>query len=241
MVDKVATSPGAQEAALELHPWTSHASPHEPTLADRRGSGRAHDLGRGADPHTACITRWSTWASSACPRPPARAVGLGAGAPRYLRRDARLGRAAVADDRAAGARHRQLGVGQARSEGPGRLDFTQNAVNKTLVAAYSMRPAGGAGVRSDPLGGARRPGHPLRPLDDRTIGARVKKVGDLFAPANELAQELPPWRSVQRAAMAAAEGRHRGASPRVERVSGPRRASRRQCWRCAFGISLGTA
>ena len=65
-------------------------------------------------------------------------------------------------------------------------------MNKTLVAAYSMRPAGGAPVSA-----------PIRweELDDpairsdrwtiRTIGARVKKVGDLFAPANELAQELP--------------------------------------------------
>ncbi len=77
-------------------------------------------------------------------------------------------------------------------KGRARLDFTQNAVNKTLVAPYSVRPAGGAPVSA-----------PIRwdELDDaairsdrwtiQTIGARVKKVGDLFAQANELAQELP--------------------------------------------------
>jgi bifunctional non-homologous end joining protein LigD len=66
-------------------------------------------------------------------------------------------------------------------------------VNKTLVAPYSVRPSAGAPV-SAPI--------QWRELEDpdirsdrwtiRTIGARVRKVGDLFAPATELAQELPP-------------------------------------------------
>ncbi|HEY8179870.1 MAG TPA: ATP-dependent DNA ligase, partial [Candidatus Limnocylindria bacterium] len=77
-------------------------------------------------------------------------------------------------------------------KGRARLDFTQNAVNKTLVAPYSMRPSSGAPVSV-----------PIRweELDDpairserwtiQTIAARIKKVGDLYAPATELAQELP--------------------------------------------------
>jgi bifunctional non-homologous end joining protein LigD len=78
-------------------------------------------------------------------------------------------------------------------KGRARLDFTQNAVNKTLVAPYSARPASGAPVSA-----------PIRweELDDpnlapdrwtiRSMGERLAEVGDLFAPAVELEQELPP-------------------------------------------------
>jgi bifunctional non-homologous end joining protein LigD len=77
--------------------------------------------------------------------------------------------------------------------GKARLDFTQNAVNKTLVAPYSARPAAGAPVST-----------PIRweELDDpallpdrwtmRTLNERLGAVGDLFAPALALEQELPP-------------------------------------------------
>ena len=150
VVDKVATLAWlAQEAALELHPWTSRTiSPHEPTFALIDVDPGEHTtweevltltrLYRTALEHLGVI---------GLPKTTGKRGLQGVGAVRRgLRRDARLGRAAVADDRAAGARPRQLGVGQARSEGQARLDFTQNAVNKTLVAAYSMRPAGGAPV-----------------------------------------------------------------------------------------------
>ena len=51
-------------------------------------------------------------------------------------------------------------------KGRARLDYTQNASIKTLVAPYSVRPAAGApGLRADHLGRAGRPGPPPRPLD----------------------------------------------------------------------------
>ena len=77
--------------------------------------------------------------------------------------------------------------------GRARLDFTQNAINRTLVGPYSARPAPGAPI-SAPIS--------WEELDDpalasdrwtiRTLPARVAAVGDLFAPALSLAQELPP-------------------------------------------------
>ncbi len=77
--------------------------------------------------------------------------------------------------------------------GLARLDYTQNAVNKTLVAPYSPRPAAGAPV-SAPIAWEELDDSELRP--DRwsifTIGERLARVGDLFAPALEIRQQLPP-------------------------------------------------
>jgi bifunctional non-homologous end joining protein LigD len=77
--------------------------------------------------------------------------------------------------------------------GRARLDYTQNAINKTLVAPYSPRPAAGAPVSA-----------PIRwdELDDpdlapdrwtiRSLPARLAQVGDLFAAALTTEQALPP-------------------------------------------------
>ena len=77
--------------------------------------------------------------------------------------------------------------------GLARLDYTQNAINKTLVAPYSVRPSAGAPVSM-----------PIRwdELDDpdlrsdhwtiRDAGARLLEVGDLFAGVLTTAQKLPP-------------------------------------------------
>jgi bifunctional non-homologous end joining protein LigD len=77
-------------------------------------------------------------------------------------------------------------------KGRARLDFTQNAVNKTLVAPYSARPAPGAPV-SAPIRWEELDDPKLR--SDRwtidTLPRRLGRVGDLFGPAMELAQELP--------------------------------------------------
>ncbi len=77
--------------------------------------------------------------------------------------------------------------------GRARLDFTQNAVNKTLVAPYSVRPAPGGPV-STPIAWDELDDPDLRP--DRwtvsTIGQRVREVGDRFAAVLERRQELPP-------------------------------------------------
>jgi bifunctional non-homologous end joining protein LigD len=77
--------------------------------------------------------------------------------------------------------------------GLARLDYTQNAINKTLVAPYSARPAPGAPVSM-----------PIRwdELDDpklrsdrwtiRDAGSRIMEVGDLFAEVLTRRQPLRP-------------------------------------------------
>ena len=76
--------------------------------------------------------------------------------------------------------------------GLARLDFTQNAVNKTLVAPYAVRPVAGAGV-SAPISWEELDDPQLRPdrWNIETVLARIEEVGDLFAPAVEIEQELP--------------------------------------------------
>ncbi|HJQ43059.1 MAG TPA: DNA polymerase ligase N-terminal domain-containing protein [Jatrophihabitantaceae bacterium] len=77
--------------------------------------------------------------------------------------------------------------------GLARLDYTQNAVNKTLVAPYSPRPAAGAPV-SVPIEWAELDDPELRPdrWTIRTIGERLADRGDLFAPVLARPQRLPP-------------------------------------------------
>ncbi len=76
--------------------------------------------------------------------------------------------------------------------GRARLDFTQNAVNKTLVAPYSVRPVPGAPV-SAPIAWDELDDPQLRP--DRwtvaTLQERLAIVGDLFSPALGREQALP--------------------------------------------------
>jgi bifunctional non-homologous end joining protein LigD len=77
-------------------------------------------------------------------------------------------------------------------EGRARLDFTQNAVNRTLVAPYSTRAAPGAPV-SAPVTWDELDDPDLRP--DRwtiaTLPERLATVGDLFAPLLDIEQDLP--------------------------------------------------
>jgi bifunctional non-homologous end joining protein LigD len=77
--------------------------------------------------------------------------------------------------------------------GKARLDYTQNASIKTLVAPYSVRPAAGAPV-STPITWDELDDPDLRPdrWTIRELPARIAKVGDLFAPAQTDLQELPP-------------------------------------------------
>ncbi len=76
--------------------------------------------------------------------------------------------------------------------GKARLDFTQNAVNKTLVAPYSPRAVAGAPV-SAPIGwdelddpGLRPDGFTVRDMPDRIV-----ERGDLFRGALTAQQTLP--------------------------------------------------
>ena len=76
--------------------------------------------------------------------------------------------------------------------GKARLDFTQNAVNKTLVAPYAVRPVQNAAV-STPITWDELDDPELRP--DRwniaTVLDRVRERDDLFAPVLQTEQELP--------------------------------------------------
>jgi len=77
-------------------------------------------------------------------------------------------------------------------KGRARLDYTQNASIKTLVAPYSVRPAPGAPV-SAPITWDELDDPDLRPhrWTIRDIVERVAVVGDLFEPAQTDAQVLP--------------------------------------------------
>lgn len=76
--------------------------------------------------------------------------------------------------------------------GLARLDFTQNAVNKTLVAPYSPRPAPGAPV-SVPITWDELDDEDLRPdrWTIRDLADRIEQRGDLWADIADHAQELP--------------------------------------------------
>jgi bifunctional non-homologous end joining protein LigD len=77
--------------------------------------------------------------------------------------------------------------------GKARLDYTQNAINKTLVAPYSPRPAAGAPV-SIPISWDELEDSALRPdrWTIREVPARLAEVGDPFASVLTDAQDLPP-------------------------------------------------
>ncbi|MDF8262783.1 non-homologous end-joining DNA ligase [Luteipulveratus flavus] len=80
-------------------------------------------------------------------------------------------------------------------QGRARLDFTQNAVGKTLVAPYSPRPAPGAPV-SMPIGWQELDDPTLRPdgWTIRTTAARLDEHGDLFSGALVHDQRLAEFR-----------------------------------------------
>ncbi len=79
-----------------------------------------------------------------------------------------------------------------RRGGRARLDYTQNASIKTLVAPYAVRPADGAPV-SAPISWEELDDPELRSdrWTIRTIVERVERLGDLFAGAQTDLQELP--------------------------------------------------
>lgn len=79
-----------------------------------------------------------------------------------------------------------------RREGLARLDYTQNAINKTLVAPFSARPAPEAPV-SVPIHWEELDDPDLRPdrWTVRTVIDRVQTVGDPLAALIGRQQELP--------------------------------------------------
>jgi bifunctional non-homologous end joining protein LigD len=77
--------------------------------------------------------------------------------------------------------------------GKARLDYTQNVINKTLVAPYSPRAAPGAPV-SAPIDWDELDDPSLRPgsFTIRDFPRRIADRGDPFRPALTAAQALPP-------------------------------------------------
>lgn len=77
--------------------------------------------------------------------------------------------------------------------GKARLDYTQNAPIKTLVAPYAVRPRPGAPC-SAPIGWDELDDPELTPdrWTIRTLPDRVASIGDLFAAAQTDHQALPP-------------------------------------------------
>jgi bifunctional non-homologous end joining protein LigD len=80
-----------------------------------------------------------------------------------------------------------------RREGLARLDYTQNAINKTLVAPFSPRPAAGAPV-SVPIRWDELDDPGIRPdrWTIRTVLDRLATAGDPLAPLIGRHQQLPP-------------------------------------------------
>jgi bifunctional non-homologous end joining protein LigD len=83
--------------------------------------------------------------------------------------------------------------GKADRRGRARLDYTQNAIIKTLVAPYAVRPVANAAV-SAPITWDELDDADLRPdaWDIHTIVGRVEQVGDLFSGVLDDPQVLPP-------------------------------------------------
>jgi bifunctional non-homologous end joining protein LigD len=79
-----------------------------------------------------------------------------------------------------------------RRRGRARLDYTQNAINKTLVAPFSIRPAATAPV-SVPITWDELDDPDLRPdrWTARTVLDRLRDAGDPLAPLVGRQQELP--------------------------------------------------
>ncbi len=82
---------------------------------------------------------------------------------------------------------------KSKRKGLTRLDYTQNAINKTLVAPFSPRPAPGAPV-SVPIRWDELEDPELRAdrWTIRNIGDRLAEAGDPLAPLIGRQQRLPP-------------------------------------------------
>ena len=188
----------AQEAALELHPWTSRSDrPEMPTYA-------LIDVDPGADTSWDEVLVLARLYRAALEHLGVRAhpkvtgkrgiqvwIGIRDG---YSFDDTRDWVEGLS--RAVGATVPELVSWEWSKRARGgraRLDFTQNAINKTLVAPYSPRPAVGAPV-SMPIGWDDLDDPALRPdrWTIRTAAARVAERGDAFAGVLEDHQELPP-------------------------------------------------
>jgi bifunctional non-homologous end joining protein LigD len=198
VVDRVATLAWlGQEAALELHPWTSRTdTPRQPTYA-------LIDIDPGPG------TSWEeVLVLARLYRTALEHLGL-IGLPKVTGKRGiqvwiPIRRGYAFDDTRSWVEQLSRTIGglvpdlvswewtKRDRRGRARLDYTQNAVNKTLVAPYAIRPAPGAPV-SMPIRWDELEDPTLRP-DRWTIATavdRLAEAGDLFAPALTVEQDLP--------------------------------------------------
>ncbi|WP_212988458.1 non-homologous end-joining DNA ligase LigD [Actinoplanes auranticolor] len=86
-------------------------------------------------------------------------------------------------------------MAEERPRQPVPLDYPQNAINRTLVAPYSPRPAPGAPV-SAPITWDELDDPGLRPdgFTIRSVLPRLETHGDLFSAVLDHRQALPPLR-----------------------------------------------
>ena len=187
----------ANFGALEWHPWTSRTeAPHEPSYAlidldpgERTGWDDLLTLAR---LHRTALDHLGV---TARPKVTGRR-GIQIWIP--------ITRGYSFDDTRAWVEQLSRTVGQVVPElvswkwevkarkGLARLDYTQNAINKTLVAPYSPRPAHGAPV-SVPITWAELDDPDLRPdrWTVRTVLDRLDGTGDPFRALLGAAQKLP--------------------------------------------------
>jgi bifunctional non-homologous end joining protein LigD len=188
----------ANFGAIELHPWTSTlVDPHEPTWAfvdiDPGANSTFDDVVVLARLHRTALEHLGV---QGCPKvtgkrgiqiwmPVARGYTFD-DTRAWVERLSRLIGGTVAD-----MVSREWEV--AKRGGLTRLDYTQNAINKTLVAPFSARPARGAPV-SVPIHWHELDDPQLRP-DRWTINslrARLREGGDPLGPLVGCQQRLPP-------------------------------------------------
>ncbi|WP_028644607.1 non-homologous end-joining DNA ligase LigD [Nocardioides sp. URHA0020] len=187
----------ANFGALEWHPWTSRTeAPHEPTYA-------LIDLDPGTE------TSWDDLLVLArLHRTALDHLGVTGRAKVTGRRGIQIWIPIVAgytfDDTRAWVEQVSRTVGKVLPDlvswkwevkargGLARLDYTQNAINKTLVAPYSPRAGAGAPV-SVPIGWDELDDPDLRPdrWTIRTVLDRVESLGDPFRVLLRGAQQLP--------------------------------------------------
>jgi bifunctional non-homologous end joining protein LigD len=187
----------ANYGAVELHPWTSTAArPHEPTWAmidiDPGTKATFDDALVLARLYRTALDHLDV---AACPKVTGKR-GLQIWVP--------VAPGYTFEDTSAWVERLSRAIGdtvpdlvsweweKAKRRGRTRLDYTQNAVNKTLVAPFSARPVPGAPV-SVPIGWDELDDPDLAPgrWTIRTLEARLTEAGDPLAALIGLDQRLP--------------------------------------------------
>jgi bifunctional non-homologous end joining protein LigD len=187
----------ANHGAIELHPWTSTADhPDRPTWAmidiDPGTKASFDDVVTLARLHRTALDHLGVRAAPKVTGKRGIQIWIPV-APRYSFDDTRAWVEQVS--RAIGRTVPEMVSWEwevAKRRGLTRLDYTQNAINKTLVAPFSVRPAHGAPV-SVPIAWDELDDPDLRP--DRwtilDVAGRLATSGDPLAPLIGLDQRLP--------------------------------------------------